>query len=149
MVSRLGFQRGSLVVSVDAWLMLFDSEWISLLVSSVNEDEHGTMTAMTNINSIWSTTTTTIAVLWSIHHFFFTKKGLFKQVANGNTFARFILFVFLNIVIVLICIDMVKWLTTWWKWRLVCLVWWLNHCGVRSSLNKDEVLLVRGSTNDS
>ncbi|KAG5242940.1 F-box protein [Salix suchowensis] len=51
MVSRLRFQRSSLVVSVDAGSILFDSEGISLLASSVNEDEQGTATAMTNPNS--------------------------------------------------------------------------------------------------
>lgn len=51
MVSRLRFQRSSLVVSLDAGSMLFDSGGISLLASAVNEEEQGTATAMTNTNS--------------------------------------------------------------------------------------------------
>ncbi|KAF9679888.1 hypothetical protein SADUNF_Sadunf06G0062400 [Salix dunnii] len=61
MVSRLRFQRSSLVVSVDAGSMLFDSEGISLLASSVNEDEQGTATALTNPNSARSAAAPTAA----------------------------------------------------------------------------------------
>jgi hypothetical protein len=43
MMSILRFQKGLLVVSMDVGSMLFDSEWISLLASSVNEDEQGTI----------------------------------------------------------------------------------------------------------
>jgi hypothetical protein len=79
-MSILRFQKGLLMVSMDVGSMLFDSEWISLLASSVNEDEQGTMIVMKNTNGTRSTTTTTIVVLWLIHHFFL-KKG-FIQVSG-------------------------------------------------------------------
>ena len=65
---------------IDGCRVLFDSEWILLLASSVNEDEQGTITVMKNTNGTRSTTTTTIIVLWLIHHFFL-KKG-FIQVSG-------------------------------------------------------------------
>jgi len=40
-MSILRFQKGLFVVSMDVGSMLFDSEWISLLASSINEDEQG------------------------------------------------------------------------------------------------------------